>query len=137
MTRTQYNQYNYKEQKILLKIDLILAMFKWGNSKKKSMFWKPGFTVTIDRLSVAFSPVRDFIYIGSHDDRWRIGLNINDLLFKRTLFQALKPSIKGVFCHLQTGWLLLHDPLIFKSFINGYNLLVACHTYVPCSVYGL
>ena len=89
----------------------------------------------------------------------RLKININHFHFICTLYSKLwNYRTKGIFkyfisiCHLQAGWLLLHDPIILKSFIkdlivtnsvtcvqpNGYTSFVRVR--LPpgfCSAYDL
>ena len=60
-----------------------------------------------------------FTHIGSHHFRWRVGLISISIIYSlyaqcSTLWNY---QAKGI-CRLQAGWLIVHDPFIFKSFIE-------------------
>ena len=60
-----------------------------------------------------------FTHIGSHHFRWRVGLISISIIYSlyaqcSTLWNY---QAKGI-CRLQAGWLIVHDPFVFKSFIE-------------------
>ena len=104
----------------------------------------------IDLFSAAFLSVREyFTDIGRPFFLW---VNLNQLLFTHTLFQALKLSRKGVLRHLASathnlgGYYYLNHSC-FERFIKDLNTImyrvcsrtvtITCVQYVPLSTYGL